>query len=302
MDLLISHLAHATPGTVDSIERLVAEVRELPTRFTSPFDRAVVGGFEADRVAFAFGAGYEAALARLVPSLDPRTIRALCVTETGGGHPQAMTSKLTPRAGGGFTLDAKKRWATFGPLAEELLVVANTGVDAHGRNQLAVVRILARHARVTTMPPTPFAPELPHAEIAIDGLEVRDDDVLSGDGYAAYVKPFRTIEDVHVMGALAGHVAGMARARAWRGGVFEEALGIVAALGALAALDPLAPETHLALARVLELVTGLVTRVSAAFAPEDPARVPWERDRMLIGIAAGARAKRLEAAKKKLGL
>jgi acyl-CoA dehydrogenase len=299
MDSLYVHLLRGEPGAVGSIERLVARVRDLATRFDLPFERAVAGGFDADRVAFAFGAGYEAALAHLAPSLDGRVIRALCVTETGGGHPRAITSRLTPRAGGGYSLDAKKRWATFGPLADELLVVASTGVDAGGRNRLAVVRMDARRAQIVAMPPTPFAPELPHAEIVVDGVDVPNEDVLPGDGYERYVKPFRTIEDVHVMGALTGHVAGLARARRWDG-LFEESLAIVASLGALAPLDPLAAETHLALAGALDLVIRLVDRVTAAFAPADPERERWERDRTLVGVAAGARAKRLEAARKTL--
>jgi acyl-CoA dehydrogenase len=298
MNALLSRLARTKPATVDSIERLVARVRELAAESAWPFERAVIAGFEADRIAFAFGAGYEAALAELVPSSSGDRIRALCVTEAGGGHPQSIAARLAPRKGGGFTLDAKKRWATFGPLADELLIVASTGTDASGRNRLAVVKVDATRATVVSMPPTPFAPELPHAEIVIDGAEIRDDDVLPGDGYDRYVKPFRTIEDIHVMGALAGHIAGIARRS--EPALFESALALIAALTTLARLDPLQAETHLALAGVLELVPPMVDRTAAALSTDDDAKTRWERDRALVGVAGGVRAKRLEAARKKL--
>ena len=48
-------------------------------------------------------------------------------------------------------------------------------------------------------PPTPFAPEIPHARITLANVTVRDEDVLPGDGYARYLKPFRTIEDTFVL-------------------------------------------------------------------------------------------------------
>ena len=36
-------------------------------------------------------------------------------------------------------------------------------------------------------------------------------DLLPGDGYDIYLKPFRTIEDIHVHAALIGYLVGVAR-------------------------------------------------------------------------------------------
>ena len=39
-----------------------------------------------------------------------------------------------------------------------------------------------------------FVPEISHAEVELDRVKVSDADVLPGDGYDDYLKPFRTIE------------------------------------------------------------------------------------------------------------
>ena len=48
--------------------------------------------------------------------------------------------------------------------------------------------------------------EIPHAEVGLDRVRVEASAVLPGDGYADYVKPFRTIEDAHVHCALLGYL------------------------------------------------------------------------------------------------
>jgi hypothetical protein len=303
MNELLSHLTSARPATIDSLTALVSRGREVAERFALPFDRAVIGGYEADRVAYAFGAGYQAALAQLLPDLAPDRVRVFCVSEEGGGHPRAIATRIERRGRDGLFLDGKKKWTTFGPLADELLVVATSGVDDAGRNQLKLVRVDARREGVTVhpMPPTPFAPELPHAELTFAGVRVAEDELQEGDAYERFVKPFRTVEDVHVLGAFVGHVAGMARAHALPPELFEEALAIVGALRSLAPLPALAPETHVALAGALQLVRALGGRVDACWgadAGEPHAR--WTRDRALLEVAGGARAKRLASARERL--
>jgi acyl-CoA dehydrogenase len=304
MNDLLSHLTHAPPGSVRSLEALVARAHDLEKLFALPFDRAVAGGFDADRIAYAFGVGYQAALARLLPELPPGRVRVFCVTEEGGGHPRAIATRLELLSDGGHSLDGKKKWATFGPLADELLVVATEGLDRAGRNQLKLARVDARRAGVTVLalPPTPFAPELPHAEVAFDGVRVSESEVQEGDAYERFVKPFRTIEDIHVLGAFVGHIAGMARVQGWPHDVLDEALAVAGALRSLAPLDALAAETHVALAGAIGLVRALAARVDACWGGgAEEARTRWSRDRMLLDVATSARAKRLESAIRKLG-
>ena len=203
-------------GAADLRAYRAAQSPETPT-----VDQAALGGSHADGMGWAFAAGYEAALARL----DPMAVRggalaALCATEEGGGHPRAIRSTLAP-APGGFVLSGSKTWVTLGADAEALLVVASVGSDAEGRNRLKVARVPTLRSGVTLQAgePTPFAPEIGHARATFEAVAVGHEDVLPGDGYDDALKPFRTIEDIHVTAAVLGWAIGVGRSNGSRGGV-----------------------------------------------------------------------------------
>lgn len=300
MIALLHHLltAPATPE-IDSIDALRAHTRDLAATFPAPFDRGAATAFACDRVGFAFAAGYQGALHALLPTLPIDATVSFCATEVGGAHPRAIATRLEKAAGGGFVLDGKKRWSTFAPAADALLVVASIGNDDQGRNRLRVVRVdrRAEGVRVDAMPATPFAPEIPHAEVTLAGVRVRDEDVLEGDGYDRYVKPFRTVEDIHVFGALAAHLCGVARALAWPRDVVEDLAATIVLLRAMALADPTAPALHVALGGAFTRFRDLVDRTSSLWsATPTETRARWERDRPLLDVAGTARGKRLEAA------
>jgi acyl-CoA dehydrogenase len=147
------------------------------------------------------------------------------------------------------------------------------------------------------MPATPFAPEIPHANVTLAGVHVAARDVLEGDGYERYVKPFRTIEDTHVVGALLGYVMGVARQYAWSNSTIEDLLFAIAAIRSIALADARARETHRALGGAFRHVRALLSRCEPEWARVDAdTRARWERDRPLLDVAEGARKKRLEAA------
>ena len=300
MQALLRYLLVApTPPLIDSIKALRSRAHELAAAFPLPFDRATATALACDRVGFAFAAGYQAALHALLPSLPTDAALSLCATEEGGAHPRAIATRLEPAPDGGFVLHGKKRWSTFAPAADALLVVASIGADDRGRNRLKLARVdrTADGVRVEAMAATPFAPEIPHAEVTFDGARVRDADVLEGDGYERYLKPFRTIEDVHVFGALTAHVCGVARRCGWPRGVIEELAASIAMWRALAIAAPSAPEIHVALGGAFTVVRAILARTEPLFAQAPPdVRARWERDRPLLEIAGTARAKRLEAA------
>jgi alkylation response protein AidB-like acyl-CoA dehydrogenase len=263
-----------------------------------PIDHAVLGGLVADRLGFVFAAGYRAALRALVPSLGDDT--TLCVTEEGGAHPRALQATLRPidSAGdSGFRLSGAKTWSTLAASARRLLVAASAGADQSGRNRLrmAVVDVGAPGVSIRPMPPTPFTPEIEHAEVTFTDVAVTE--VLPGDGFDHWIKPFRTVEDVHVHAALAGHLVRLARAHAWPRAIVEDALALIAALRALAAGDPGAREVHIALAGALRTAERLVADAAPHLAATDETtRTRWERDRPILGVASRARAERCEAA------
>ncbi len=304
MSLLLSTLlGPLTPRAPGSLTPLAASPG--PSEATAPtLDRAALAGFAADRLGFAFVGGYGAALTCLVPSIGARA--CLAATERGGAHPRAiMTTLGEADPTGARRLDGEKTWITLGTLATELLVVARLarpGVGEgrlEGRGSLRVVRLPAGREGITLSAgvATPFAPEVPHAEARFEGVRIAPDEVLEGDGYDDYLKPFRTLEDLHVLGAALGYLVRVAREYAWPRPFIEQALAALLTLRGLCALDPRAPQTHVVLGGALSLVRALVDDATPhwALAPADE-RERFARDRMLLDVAGRVRAARLEAA------
>lgn len=269
-----------------------AGTRELRERFSHSVHRAIALGFSADRLGFAFIGGYSAALTRVDPTLTVNDLAALCATEDGGGHPRAIRTTLV---NGRLTGD--KRFVSGGPLATRLLVVASEGPGDDGRNRLRVVRVAPTSPGVTfvPMPELPFVPEVPHASVELRDVEVGGGDVLAGDGYTDVLKPFRTLEDLHVFAALLGYLWSVARRSAWPEATGERLWAGLTSAVALGDADPRAPGTHLALAGLLSETNALLSTASWSHVPADEA-ARFERDRPLLKVASSAReARRVKA-------
>jgi alkylation response protein AidB-like acyl-CoA dehydrogenase len=278
------------------------DAHRAATSGLAPIDAALLGGAAADRVAYAFAAGYAAALRALVPSLPEGALAAFCATEAGGVHPRAIETRLDARAAPA-TIRGHKRFVTFAEHADTLLVVASEGAGPDGRNRLRVARVAGRGPGVALapLPPTPFTPEMGHAEVVFHDAPVIE--VLPGDGYARYLKPFRTIEDLHVHAALLGHLAGAARRASWPHAFLERVLAGICAVRALCAAEVTAPGAHLALAGALAIARGLVEESGAFWASGDPQLAArWERDRVLVLVAEKARVARTAAAWSRIGV
>jgi alkylation response protein AidB-like acyl-CoA dehydrogenase len=273
------------------------------TAGADPFDRACLGGAHAHSLGQAFVAGYRAALERLAPGGPPSA--ALCVTEADGAHPRAIQCALVADARGALALTGQKRWVSLGPRADALLVAARVGEQPDGRPSIALVRVPADRAgvHVEPMPPTPFVPDVPHASVRFDAVRVEPDEVLPGDGYARYIKPFRTIEDGHVFAGALGYLCQTAARAGWPASTIAGLFAAIAALRALSDADPSAPGTHLALEGALREARARVDALEPLWssAPADR-REGWARDRALLRVAQRARDARFAAAVAALGL
>jgi hypothetical protein len=296
LDDVLSHVLAPGPMLAfDSARGWWPDHLARTTHYAAAIDRAIVGAARVDRLGFAFAGGYAAALQAMVPSLSPSTLASFAATEEGGVHPRAITTTLTERDGG-FRLDGAKKWVTLGPDGGEVLVVAKLAGSSE-RPVLRVARVDARAAGVTItpLPDTPFVPEIPHASIRFE--VVRVDAVLDGDGYDAYLKPFRTIEDIHVHAALWAWLVAIGVRSGWPRELVAAATALLVAIRALASEDPRSPHTHVALGGVIAASNGLVTSLDPSWASVDAdLRARWQRDRALLGVASAARAKRLERA------
>jgi acyl-CoA dehydrogenase len=266
----------------------------------SAFSRAVAASGVADRLGLAFAAGYRSALLALTGEVGHA---AVCITEQGGNHPRAIETRLEPRDDE-LVLSGTKAWATLAGTARTLLVAASIGREGD-RNELRMVRVPvdAKGVRVEAMPATPFTPEIPHARVTLDAVAVPSSAVLDGDGYTRWIKPFRTVEDIHVMAAAAAYVVGEGRRARWPAMVIAEGIAVIAALAGVAERPPLDPAVHLALGGALTGFTAWLERTGPCWASVEPeVRQRWERDRPILGVAGKARVARFERAAASLGL
>jgi hypothetical protein len=290
--------AHACESVADWWPRW----RAIAARHRESLDRAVAGGAGADRLGWAFAAGYQSALRALLPTLPDDVVAALCVTEAEGNHPKAVRSTLDPD-GPGFRISGEKRWTTLGPDGGLFIVVAREPGSPEERPSLKAVLLRSGTPGLSVLPmaPTRFVPEVPHARIRLENVRVEPGSLLEGDAYERYVKPFRTVEDVHVHAATLAYLLAEAGARGWPAAWRERAAAVLHALARLAALGPLAPATHIALAGALAIGHGLVEEADRRWAERDdePAR-RWRRDRELLGVAGKARELRLASAWRKV--
>ena len=297
--------APTTVPPLDSVDQWWPGWAALAAQPSSPMALALLGGFAADRVGWAFAAGYQSALRALVPSLPVQALAAFCVTEEGGNRPRDIRTLITPGAGGGFTVSGAKRWTTLGPQGTLLLVtgrLAGAATDERPALKVALVRADQPGVTVVPMPETAFVPEVPHARIQLQDVTIEPSSLLPGDGYDTYVKPFRTLEDIHVTAAVLAYLLREARARGWSADLRERLAATVATLASVASSDHSDPATHVVLAGALHWAAALYREAGALWAttPEDPASRRWLRDAPLFAVAAGARQQRAARAWERL--
>jgi hypothetical protein len=298
---VLSELLERAPQPARPCESLAAwwpRFRDQRQAWAAPIDQALVGGVSSDRIGYAFAAGYQSALRVLDPQLPVERPACFSVTEEGGAHPRAVRSTLLEVPGSAplrYRLNGDKKWATLAGPESMALIVASVGVRPDGQNQLRVGRVplAAEGARIVPMPPTPFAPEIPHCRLELRDVEVAEVDLLPGDGYADYVRPFRTIEDLHVTAAILAYLFAVAARSHWPAELRERLLATIVAVRALAASSPAAPATHVALAGLFGLRDDMLAAALPHWESVDAEeRARWHRDAPLASIASGARAQR----------
>lgn len=293
--MLVRDLLRA-PAEAPACENVAAwwpQYRESTGACRRPFDRAIAGGTAADRVGWAFAAGYQAALHALFQDAPKDRICALCVTEAEGNSPRAIRSTFG-KDGDAWVLNGAKRWTTLGPEGAVFFVAARDEAASGERPAIRIARIAsdAPGLKIENMPATKFVPEVPHAQLRFDGVRVSA--LLPGDGYDRYVKPFRTVEDIYVNAGILAYLVREARRLGWPEPWMERTVLLLVGLEALADAAPSSAETHIALAGALAIGAELTAEADGLWdkTPADPAASRWQRDRALFGVAAQARAAR----------
>jgi len=278
-----------------TLEDWLPRFARVRAEWTHSVDRAIAGGFLADRLAYAFAAGYESALGRLVPSLDDGATAALCVTEEGGGHPKAIRTTLVRDGDASWRMTGRKKFVSMAADAKRLFVAATRGARDDGTSDLRLVAIdlPATGVAIELMKDLPFIPEIRHGALAIHNATVADDQILPGDGYTDYIKPFRTIEDIHVTAAAVAFACRCACLFGWPSPLRERMLTALVTLRTLSDDDPSSPAVHILYAGAAGMVAEIMREAQTLFdAADEATHAAWARDSALLDVAGSARAAR----------
>ena len=261
----------------------------------APFELAVLGGRAMATPGLAFLVGYQAALRVLWPSAPP-SLGALCASERRSVRPADMRTRLD-----GLRLTGSKDFVTAGLEAEWLLVAARSeATGAAAQLNLAVVYPGEPGVTLEALPTLPLMPEVGHGRLVLKHAAC---ELLAGDGWDAYVKPFRSLEDLYVLAALTAWLYGVGQACAWPQSVRLQLLGLLAgcAEGSRQCADTVG--CHLLLGGLFAQFQALRGEIDAALAagPAHWAQL-WQRDQGVMALAAAAREKRLNKAWAAAGL
>lgn len=268
----------------------------------TPVDCAFIAGAWSTAMAYAFAGGYQAALRALYPEANPHKIYAFAVTEKGGNTPKAIQTTLT-RSGNQFLLKGEKTFITGIDAAETVLVAAWDAyhIDAIGSDRKNIKMVmLERESEGITFSkhaPMAFLSELSHGSMQLSNVRVEDEKILPGDGYDDYVKPFRTIEDIHVTSSLVGYLFSMGLKHRWPDTLQQQLFSILGQLRSIATLSAKDAGVHIALAGALDCFQLQLKRVGfqIELLPEET-KLKWQQDKKIFGLASEARNKRTENA------
>ncbi|WP_434610039.1 acyl-CoA dehydrogenase family protein [Pseudomonas sp. D2-30] len=275
------------PACADLAEGYAALLHRLGS--VTPFELAVVGGRSMATPGLAFLVGYQAALRALWPSA-PQSLGALCATEQRSLRPADMQTRLAD-----LRLSGRKDFVTAGDAAEWLLVAARSEApDEAPRLNLAVVHAGEPGVTLEKLPTLPFMPDISHGRMLLDGALCQ---LLPGDGWDVYVKPFRTLEDVYVLSAMTAWLYGLGQECGWPRPLQLRLLALLAGCAQTSRHNPSSAVAHVLLGGLFAQFKGLDAELDDALADGPAAwREMWGRDKAVMDIAAGARAKRLDKA------
>lgn len=284
-DLL--HRRERLPAAADLAEGFATLLQTLGN--VTPFELAVAGGRRMATPGLAFLVGYQAALRMLWPSA-PLSLGALCATEQRSLRPADMQTRLKD-----LRLSGRKDFVTAGDAADWLLVAARSEEPGETpRLSLAVVYPGEPGVKVEKLPALPLMPDISHGRLYLDGALC---ELLAGDGWDAYVKPFRTLEDVYVLSAMTAWLYGVGQDSDWPQALQLRLLALLAGCAEASRQAPNNPPGHVLLGGLFAQFEALAGEVDQALGngPVEWAQM-WQRDKGVMQLAAGARAKRLAKA------
>lgn len=289
------------PGDGSDLVAFLKEFGPAPdgTAGEDPFRRLMRVATHADRRSASSIAGHQAAIRRLFPATPANAICAFCISEERGPHPKYINSSLTPGDSSAQTywLNGSKKWGSVAPDADLLYVAASVGRDGD-QNDLRMVALPADRVGITfdLEPYVDYGTEMRIADLAFADVEVHANEIIAGDAYTTFIKPFRLIEDVY---NTAGTQIGMFRLgldHGWSDEQMETLLGLISRAAEVSSTDMASPSSILLLTDYLRASDQFWTNTWHSWAAPDQVIEAWSPDRGLLDVAARARETRRQRA------
>ena len=271
----------------------------------SPYVTAIAGAVQSDRMAWVFFCGNQGAVQASFPvaTSDGPRIAAFCANETGRKLTTIDTSLYT--SNNGTWLEGRKSWSLADVDDLDLFVLARAaGGPASGRGSLVVVRVprTAPGVEMSEARPQSVVPELRHCEVGFAAVPIGDDQLISGDGYADFARPFRLVEDVFVTGCTLAFQLAHGHAAGWPTRWRQRCIAAIVTLGECASLDPSDPSTELLTAGALSLAGDVIEQADSFWSQqESTSSARWVRDKPILGLGREARRQRAVSAWDRLG-
>lgn len=275
------------PASADLAEGFANLLQQLGS--VTPFELTVAGGRLMATPGLAFLVGYQAALRMLWPSA-PLSLGAMCATEQRSLRVADMQTRL-----GDLRLSGRKDFVTAGNAADWLLVAARSEQPGEApRLSLAVVYPGEPGVSLEHLPSIPLMPDISHCRLVLENAQC---ELLAGDGWDAYVKPFRTLEDIYVLSAVTAWLYGIGQDSAWPQSLQLRLLALLAGCAEVSRQAPNNPAGHVLLGGLFAQFDGLKVEIGLALADGPPHwAAMWQRDQAVMDLAAVARGKRLAKA------
>jgi hypothetical protein len=177
-------------------------------------------------------------------------------------------------------------------------VAASEGVTHDDKNKIRMMKVDSNAPGVSITPmKINLVPEISHCELAFTNVTVSKSDLLSGDGYEDYIKPFRTVEDLHISAAMLGYLFRNACRYVWDREIRQRILGCIFTIRNLTLSPPGAPSVHIVTGDALRQVKELIKVTEPLWEKvSEEKKEAWNRDKVLMNIAHKARNRRLQTA------
>ena len=263
-----------------------------------PIDRAIFGGFQVQQFSFAFMAGYQAALEQMFPTVAPNELKALCVSEKDGNHPKAITTLLTDNK-----ITGLKTYVTAGSEVKHLIVLCKTDEVLNDRPVLKMIYLPNPTESIQISDfELPFMQEVKHGKLSLNGAKINSEQILEGDGYTDYTKPFRTLEDICVGAAYQAMLLRQAFDCNWDADLRDKIVLNLYTLKNLIKMPYLDSETLLLLAAQEQHFETLLPEIEKNIASHSSSQFQsdWEKNKKVLSMAKKIKAIRLAKARETL--